>query len=64
MAARQPGIKAQARDRTLITAGRMPGADEGEKWKEKRRRRRPAVYWSVNSDPRERASGDASLERR
>ena len=56
--------KPQARDRTLIVAGRMPNADEREMRKEKRRRRHPAVYWSVNSDPRERASGDASLERR
>ena len=56
--------KPQARDRTLIVAGRMPNADEREMRKEKRRRRHPAVYWSVNSDPRERATGDASLERR
>jgi hypothetical protein len=56
--------KPQARDRTLIAAGRMPNADEREMRKEKRRRRHPAVYWSVNNEPRESFTGDASLERR
>lgn len=56
--------KPQARDRTLIVAGRMPNADEREMRKEKRRRRHPAVYWSVNNEPRESFTGDASLERR
>ena len=56
--------KPQARDRTPIVAGRMPNADEREMRKEKRRRRHPAVYWSVNNEPRESFTGDASLERR
>ena len=56
--------KPQARDRTLIIAGQMPNADEREMRKEKRRRRHPAVYWSVNNEPRESFTGDASLERR
>ncbi len=76
MAARQPG-RSQARDRTLQTARRLSDASKREIGKRNEdggipqdatdaQDRNPVVAAnrSVNKEPRESFSGDASLERR
>ena len=63
MAVRQAGRSPGSRSRHQQSEPNVRSVDD-EMTKEKRRRRRPAVYWSLNRQSRERRPGEASLERR